>query len=86
MFGHTDMVKLSGSNNKYITNSQNGQEIIKDFMQDKGYEFTEQMGSGYLFRSASGQDVIVTHKYYSRYYSLWSITDNIIDNEHRLTE
>jgi hypothetical protein len=70
------IVKLAMAGDKYLTKSKNGQEIIKDFMQDKGYEFTEQMGSGYFFKLSNGKGAITIHKYYSRYYSLWSIIEN----------
>jgi hypothetical protein len=76
-FSNTDIVKLLNSDNKYMTKSKNGQEIIKSFMKDMGYEFIEQMGSGYFFKSQTGEGVDATHKYYSRFYSLWNITKNI---------
>jgi hypothetical protein len=75
-FGDSDIVKLSGSDNKFMTESKNG-TMIHDFMKTKGYEFIEQMGSGYFFKSATGQTAVATHKYYSRRYSLWNITENI---------
>jgi hypothetical protein len=74
-FGDSDIVKLSGSDNKFMTESKNG-TMIHDFMKTKGYEFTEQMGSGYFFKSATGQTAVATHRYYSRHYSLWTITEN----------
>ena len=74
-FSGKDIIRLSGSDDKFMTESKNG-TMIHDFMKTKGYEFTEQMGSGYFFESATGQSAIATHKYYSRYYSLWTITEN----------
>ena len=74
-FSGKDIVQLTGSDNKFMTESKNG-TMIHDFMKDRGYEFTGQMGSGYFFESATGQSAIATHKYYSRYYSLWTITEN----------
>jgi|SRR3989339_604095 len=74
-FGNKDVVKLDIGENKYITKSDNP-EIIKSFMKEKGYDFTEQMGSGYFFKSPTGQSAVATHRYYSRYYSLWTITEN----------
>jgi uncharacterized protein with NAD-binding domain and iron-sulfur cluster len=73
-FGDNDIVKLSGSDNKFMTESKNG-TMIHDFMKTKGYEFTGQMGSGYFFESATGQIAVATHRYYSRHYSLWNITE-----------
>src|SRR5574344_1068923 len=68
-FTNKNIVKLSNEGNKYITKSENGTEIIKSLMKEKGYNFTEQMGSGYLFKSDSGINAVVIHRYYSRYYS-----------------
>jgi len=78
-FSGKDIVQLSGSDNKFMTESKNG-TTIHNFMKTKGYEFTGQMGSGYFFKSSTGQSAIVTHKYYSRYYSLWTITENKNNN------
>ena len=83
-FGDSDIVKLSGSDNKFMTESKNG-TMIHDFMKTKGYEFTEQMGSGYFFKSTTGQTAIATHKYYSRHYSLWTITENTNDSNNLWT-
>jgi len=74
-FSGVGIVQLSGSDNKFMTESKNGM-MIHNFMKTKGYEFTEQMGSGYFFKSPTGQSAVATHKYYSRYYSLWTITEN----------
>jgi len=77
-FNGKDIIQLSGSDNKFMTESKNG-TMIHDFMKTRGYEFTGQMGSGYFFESRAGQKAIATHKYYSRHYSLWTITEN--DND-----
>ncbi len=82
-FGDSDIVKLSGSDNRFMTESKNG-TMIQDFMKTKGYEFTEQMGSGYFFKSTTGQTAIATHRYYSRYYSLWTITEDIKNEENNI--
>ena len=58
-----------------MTESKNGM-MIHNFMKTKGYEFTEQMGSGYFFKSPTGQSAVATHRYYSHYYSIWTITIN----------
>jgi len=72
--GHKDIVEISV--NKYMTRSANGSEEIKIFMKEKGYDFKEQMGSGYVFESLEGRSAVVVHKYYSRFYSIWSISVN----------
>lgn len=84
-FSNTDMVKLSGPDSKYMTESRNGQEIIKDFMKNKGYEFIEQMGAGYLFDSPVG-NAIVTQRQYSRFYSLWNVTEYNENKQNNLVE
>lgn len=85
-FTGKDLVKLSSGENKYITKSNNGVEIIKAFMKDKDYDFTEQMGSGYFFVKDDLNGAVVTHKYYSRFYSLWNITKNIKQIENNIAE
>ncbi|MFA6486569.1 MAG: hypothetical protein WCT40_04360 [Candidatus Magasanikbacteria bacterium] len=82
-FGNKDIVKLDTGENKYITKSDNS-EIIKSFMKEKGYDFTEQMVSGYLFKSQAGTSAVVTHKYYSRFYSLWTIAEHSNDSNNNL--
>ena len=74
-FAGKDLVKLSSEENKYLTKSDQGVEIIKTFMKDEGYDFIEQMGSGYFFVKDNLKGVIVTHKQYSRFYSLWNIAE-----------
>jgi len=75
-FSNKDIVKLDSQENKYITKSDNF-ETIKSFMKEKGYDFTEQMGSAYLFKSNIATNAIVVHKHYSRYYSLWIVNENV---------
>ena len=82
-FSDADIVQLSGSDNKFMTESKNGM-MIHNFMKTKGYEFTEQMGSGYFFKSPTGQSAVATHKYYGRYYSLWTITENTNGSDNNL--
>jgi len=74
-FSDKEIVKLDIGENKYITKS-NSSEIIKSLMKERGYDFTEQMESGYLFKSQTGASAVATHRYYSRYYSLWTISEN----------
>ncbi len=83
-FTSKTIVKLSSKENRYMTKSKNGQNVIKNFMKDNGYDFTEQMGSSYFFIKDNLNRVIVTHKYYSRSYSLWNITEEIKNNENNI--
>lgn len=74
-FGGSDMVKLSGSDNKYLTKSQGGFNAVDAFMKNKGYEFTDQMGSGYFYKS-SDKTAVITRRQYSRFYAIWTIAEN----------
>lgn len=74
-FGKSDMVKLSGAENKYLTKSKGGWDIVDIFLKNKGYEFTEQMGSGYFYKSSDG-NIVLVRRQYSRFYIIWIITEN----------
>lgn len=74
-FGKSDIVKLSDSDNKYLTKSQGGPMTIEAFMKDRGYEYADQMGSGYFYKS-SDKTVVLTRHQYSRFYTIWIITEN----------
>lgn len=76
-FSQKDIVKLKIDGDRYMTKSWNGQERIIEVMKNQGYEFIEQMGSGYFFKSKSGESIVVVHRHYSRYYSLWSFPDKL---------
>lgn len=80
-FTQDKIIKLDMNGDRYLTKSNNGQEVIKLYMNDNGYNFIEQMGSGYLFKSTTGESAVATRKHYSRFYSLWNITENINNTE-----
>jgi len=82
-FGNKDVVKLDIGENKYITKRGNP-ETIKSFMKDWGYDFTEQMGSGYFFKSSAGTSAVVTRRSYSHFYALWTITENNDNSDNNL--
>jgi hypothetical protein len=74
-FGKSDIVKLSGSDNRYLAKSQGGPMTVEAFMKDRGYEYTDQMGSGYFYKS-SDKTIVLTRRQYSRFYTIWTITEN----------
>ncbi|MFA5024318.1 MAG: hypothetical protein WC523_05140 [Patescibacteria group bacterium] len=74
-FGGSDMVKLSGSDNKYLTKSQGGPKTVDVFMKGRGYEYTDQMGSGYFYKS-SDKTIVFTRRQYSRFYTIWTVSDS----------
>ena len=85
-FGKSDIVKLSGPDNKYLTKNRGGWESIDSFLKNEGYEFTEQMGSGYFYRSSSS-DIVMTRRQYSRFYVIWKISESnpIIETGDQIT-
>lgn len=74
-FGKSEMVKLSGSDDKYLTKNKGGWEVVDGFLKNKGYKFTEQMGSGYFYKS-SDDNIIVARRQYSRFYVIWAIIES----------
>jgi hypothetical protein len=73
-FSRKDIVKLKVDGERYLTKSRNGREVIAGLMQSRGYEFAEQLGAGYFFKSKDGAGLVAVHRYYSRYYSLWNFS------------
>jgi hypothetical protein len=67
------ITKLDMAGGKYLTKSKNGQEILTDLLNNQGYKFIDQLGSGYLFRNDNSDILLVTHRHYSRFYSIWTI-------------
>ncbi len=73
-FTRKDIILLDSEKEIYFTKSKNGKEILSKKLSDDGYKFLEQMGSGYFFKNENEEKLIATHKYYSRFYSIWKIT------------
>lgn len=75
-FGNTHIIKLSSYDNKYITKNKNGLEALINFLKNQGYQYIDQMGSGYFFKNDNLDILIVTRRQYSRFYSIWNIAKN----------
>lgn len=73
-FTQDRVVKLDVAGDRYLTKSKNGQEVLADWLKDQGYGFIDQMGSGYFFKDQADNALLATHRYYSRFYSIWSLT------------
>lgn len=75
-----DKEMVAIADNRYMTKSENGSEIIEKYLAEKGYRFTEQMGSGYFYESDT-QSIAVVGRQYSRFYVIWSIGEpNSLNN------
>ena len=82
-FGKSDIVKLSNFDNKYLTKSKGGPAVVEEFMEDRGYEYMDQMGSGYFYKS-SDRTIVLTRRQYSRFYTIWTIAENNNDSNNNL--
>lgn len=64
-----------GSLEFYISkNEEESFEYLNDLMEKKGYLYTEQMGSGFIFTHESqDESVAVTRRQFSRFFALWMV-------------
>jgi hypothetical protein len=74
IFSDNDLVNLSSAG-RYLSWTDNGRESFIESMEEKGYRFVDQLGSGYFFENSSGDQVLATSRQYSRWFSLWNIED-----------
>ncbi|HPY08645.1 MAG: hypothetical protein ACOX0H_00460 [Patescibacteria group bacterium] len=72
-FSEEKIVKLDLSGEKYLTKSKDGRIILQDYLKLDNFKFSERMGSAYFFTNNTTK-IIAIHKYYSRFYSIWSLT------------
>jgi len=73
-FNRNDIVQLNMEGDVYLSKSKNGQEALFASLNSQGYKFLEQMGAGYFFKNDGGDRLIATHRFYSRFYSIWNLT------------
>lgn len=81
-FTKDKIIKLDASGNKYLTKSKDGQEILINKLEENNYRFIENLGSGYFFINDDLDTLIITRKQYSRFYSIWNISEprNVKEN------
>ena len=60
---------------QYITRSTDGFDVIKMMLEDEGWIFNEQFGSGYLFESSvkTEENITISSVQFTRYFKLWLI-------------
>ena len=73
--GKANIVKLSDSDNRYITRTKDGRSAVDGFLKNKSYEFVEQLGSGYFYKS-SDSNLVANRRQYSRFFLIWTVTEN----------
>lgn len=69
-----DIVKLDVDGDRYMTKNRNGLGAITELMKSQNYEFVEQLGAGYFYKSKDGKRITISRRYYSSYYSLWDFS------------
>ena len=64
----------SKTRHRYVSaNLGNSQyNVIKDFMNEKGWNFKEQIGSGLAFEN-NGEILVVETRQFSKHYILWNV-------------
>jgi len=68
---------------QYITASKEGFEIIQMLLEDEGWLFKEQFGSGYLFESSANteENTTISSVQFTRYFKLWLIPQTAFKEE-----
>lgn len=60
---------------------KNSYDVVKEYMETKGWAFKEQMGSGLIF-SKDGEDAVVEVRQFSRHYFIWEIQKAFFNNSY----
>lgn len=60
---------------QYITKSKDGFEVIRKMLEDEGWLFKEQFGSGFLFEYSTNEKkhISISSIQFTRYFKLWLI-------------
>ncbi|MTI70531.1 MAG: hypothetical protein FH751_09805 [Firmicutes bacterium] len=68
----------NNNQNSYVSkNNKNSRfDLVKQFMEEKNYDFIEQKGSGFVFEK-EGKIVTIETRLYSKYYFLWDVPKEV---------
>ena len=70
---------LETSNNiRYVSKYERDYPFVKDFMEVEGWEFKEQMGSGFIFVK-NKEEIVIETRQYSRHNIIWDVPKEIVD-------
>jgi hypothetical protein len=60
---------------QYITTSKDGFEVVRKMLEDEGWLFNDQFGSGYLFEESTKEkeNITISRNQFTRYFELWFI-------------
>lgn len=75
-----EMVSESESQNRFVSANSGADlyDVIMDFMANQGWDFHEQLGSGFVFENADETLVIETRQY-SEHYILWDVPGVVLN-------
>lgn len=74
-FYHDEILQVS--ENTYIAFSNDESEKIKKWMQEKNYDFIEQMWAGYFFENSKWERTIITTQRLTRKFIILHIDKNL---------
>lgn len=65
------LVQYAENPDKYITKSGNEYEPLKQFMNEKGWEYQEQMGAGFVFKKGNDTTTVSTRLYTKKFVLIY---------------
>ncbi|RXJ04598.1 hypothetical protein DS745_04230 [Anaerobacillus alkaliphilus] len=65
-------VSVNSESIMFVSKNNNGSQVIKEFMEVRGWVFQEQMGSGYFFEKDEVTVVVETRLFTGNYF-LWKV-------------
>ncbi len=65
-------VSVNSQSIMFVSKNNNGGQVIKEFMEVRGWVFQEQMGSGYFFEKDEVTVVVETRLFTGNYF-LWKV-------------
>ncbi|MFV8828557.1 hypothetical protein [Alkalihalobacterium sp. APHAB7] len=72
-----ELISDTSTSKRYISKTRvSSEEIFHIYMSERGWNFKEQMGSGFIFEK-DGMVRVVTTRMYTRHYFIWSVPNEI---------
>ncbi len=65
-------IEASSTSHSYMSKSTNGDRVIADLMENKGFNLVDKQGSSYFFENKY-EKVIVSKKIYAKAYIIWKM-------------
>ncbi len=70
----------TNQNNRYVSVNTGSSrfDVIKDFMDEKGWSFKEQIGSGLIY-TKNKENLVVETRQYTKHYIIWDIPKEVFN-------